>query len=112
MNKTKAREWLMAVRKLSAYYRFENDNFLERCPLCNVSRDGDGMLECSNCLWVLFSKQPCNAGYWPCDIYSNRHLAVDAVDMRSTRNPRAVQLSLARLKRWEKRLIEIIEAKP
>ena len=100
MTKTKAKEWLKAVRYLAAYYRGEHDECKYTCPLCTVAKKDRG---CQDCLWVLFSKMTCIG-------YRDLHSFGSAVmTMRIDRNPRWVKLSLARLKGWEKRLVEFIE---
>ena len=102
MTKTKAKKWLEAVRHLAAYYRGEHDECYRHCLLCKAAKG-----HCSCCLWVLFSKMECT-------VYRHRYFPrydpeYDIVNLRRSRQPHWVKLSLARLKRWEKRLVEIIE---
>jgi len=94
MTKTKAREWLKAVRKVSENYKSRAGI---SCPLCDVTA-GRG---CDECLWLIFSGIQCRD-----------HLAKTTGFQfwrQAKMNPRWVRLSMARLKRWEKRLLEIIE---
>lgn len=103
MRKEKAREWLEAVRKLSAYYREEhNDCKWYGCPFCKIDR----LHGCKDCLWKLYSRMHCIR-------YAELYFNVDdVVELRYDRDPRWVRLSLARLNRWEKRLLKIIKATP
>lgn len=107
MTKTKAKQWLKAVRKLSAYYRGEDKEYHNECPFCLiVGHKQEGGWDCQKCLWYIFSKQPAPRS---CCSYSCRFFSGGAGLYRQTRDPRWVRLSLKRLSRWEKRLIEICE---
>ena len=93
MTKTKAREWLRAVRTLIQHYK-DGDVFFDR-PLCDIGH-------CRDCLWKVFAKIYCVD-------YKDKYFPGFG-GMRDVReDPRWVKLSIARLRRWEKRLLAIIE---
>lgn len=97
MTKTKAEQWLRAVRELIAYYKGENDDYQYSCSLCKIPHEPG----CPDCPWMMFSKIYCTDYTW-------RYFKEDIVDLRVCRNPRWVRSSLKRLKKWEGRLLDIL----
>ncbi len=107
MTKSKARKWLGAIRSLAAYYRRENNYYLNKCSLCLIAGKKAGAnWDCQKCLWYIFNKQARKDR--PCCAYSSRlFLSGGAGFFRSIRDHRWSKLSLKRLARWEKRLLVI-----
>jgi len=112
MTKTKAREWLPAVRKLLRWYQGEDNDCKFLCPLCDKSQK----LFCEDCIWILFTDKSCchhrigeqKAKFKdPAD--RNYHQGLSY--MRAERLQPWTRNAIERLKRWEKRLLAIIEAK-
>ena len=108
-----ARLWLPVVRELRGYYEKRNNRFKFKnaCPLCKVAgfirREEHSdkhshmcltlISKCRYCLWVLFEKEPCGGD--------------SAERLRMHRYPIWCEQSIARLKRWERRLEETIRGK-
>jgi len=92
-----AKLWLPVVRKLREYYEGKNDKFVRRCPFCDVAWTiSPDLSRCPFCLWVLFEGEMCKkfVGY--------------AGEKRRDRPSDWCKQSISRLKRWERRLEEII----
>ena len=95
MTKTQAQEWLPAVRELREAY-LKCRNIL--CPLCEIVRGN-----CEDCLWILFTRLEL-VYFVPCDNFADEHYGGMHTDAWRI-------YRLKSLKRWEKRLLAIIEAK-
>jgi len=95
MTKTRAKEWLPAVRKLLRWYQGEENECQYLCPLCSCK--AKPKFGCTGCLWKLFDKTLCDSE--------------EAVNGRKNRTQPWTRNAIKRLKRWEKRLLSIIEAK-
>ena len=99
-----AKLWLPVVRELREYYEGENNKFKGCvCPLCITEHEISRMLtpgricdECEYCLWVIFEETICH----------NKFKGIGA--LRVCRDPDWCKQSISRLKRWERRLEEII----
>lgn len=97
MTKAKAQRWLKAVRELRQQY-VDGTKVREKCPFCKLASK-----HCDACLWVIFSKTYCAE-------QMGRHRCKYNIEIGHTfSDPRWVKLSLARLSRWQKRLLAIIE---
>ena len=110
-----AKLWLPVVRELREYYEGKNDKFINFCPLCivagkikgeqylndcslcSVSRNHFYPYDCIYCLWNIFESIKC-------DRFDKKILI-----KRIERPTSWCEQSIARLKRWERRLEEIIK---
>ena len=99
MTQTKARQWLRDVRKLIQQY--VDGKCYKGCPLCRV--DSPEYAVCDSCLWLIFSKIHCS------DHMKNHRIKHNLEVGTTLGDPRWVKLSIRRLRRWEKRLLTIIE---
>ena len=110
-----AKLWLPVVRELREYYERKNDKFTvvgeyslceiarkirdreclkyNNCLKCPAHMDG----KCFFCLWNVFEKKKCN-------------VFDENIMIKRTRRPQSwCKQSIVRLKRWERRLEEIIK---
>jgi len=92
-----AKLWLPVVRELREYYEGKNDKFVHRCPLCQIAESFTCCdFKCKYCLWTVFE------GGW-CE-----NFVKDVRMKRKNRLQSWCKQSISRLKRWERRLEEII----
>lgn len=100
ITKTRAEEWLLAVRELLAWYQKGNNKLEYDCPLCNLSESPN----CQDCLWLIFEGRDCDSVGQE---YDDKYIC----QLRRERKQPWTRNAIKRLKRWEKRLLAIIEAK-
>ena len=99
MTKTRAKQWLPAVRELLRCYQGE-EYMSTRCPLCRESLK----LFCQDCIWVLFSGETCAC-------HADEIYGDGPASLRMFRNQPWTRNSIKRLKGWEARLLKIIGRK-
>ena len=98
--KSWAKKYLPRVRKLLRWYQGEENECRVRCPLC-IEKFTEG---CGTCPWLVFSGRKCWAHkrlFYPNDCETMS-------DLRKQRLQPWTRNRIRTLRRWEKRLLEII----
>ena len=114
-----AKLWLPVVRELREYYEGKNDKFENSCPFCKkaeklcdsylyencgfddkdlkiMAEKGLKWSSCFCCPWFIFEGDSCLV------------CGENVLDLREERDPIWCKQSIKRLKRWERKLEEII----
>ena len=103
--------WTPVVDSLMAYYRRENDDWVDNCPLCRHAIKNQPVVErydkspCPHCVWAALSRGPCFFG----GVFPSRFKR-EVYEYRETRPKTWCAYSLRRLARWRKKLVEIAES--